>query len=71
MRLGLLLCASLLGGCAPLNPLTMREPCRTLYNECLNGCQKTTPPRSGPTEWQIDLASCTNRCNDQARACLP
>ena len=59
----------MLGGCAPLNTLTMREPCQAVYNECLNGCQRTAPKQTSPTDWQIDVAACTNRCNDQARAC--
>jgi hypothetical protein len=59
-------------GCAPLDRLRMSEPCRALYDSCLNGCPK--PPRmndpaGGARDFQIEQAACTNRCNEQAKAC--
>ena len=63
------------GGCATLNTSGMSEPCKRLYNACLDSCARSqlpppTPPSSGNnTQWQIDVASCTDNCNKQAKSC--
>jgi hypothetical protein len=67
MRLTLLL---LLASCATLNTAGMSAPCRDLYNACLNTCP-TANPRVPPSQssMQIDVAACTNDCNEKARSC--
>ncbi len=73
MRFALLL---LLAGCATLNTAGMTEACKSSYNACLNSCPDA--PRQGgldspiarpPADLQIDVASCTNACNERARNC--
>lgn len=59
-------------GCAPLDRLRMSEPCQRLYDSCLNGCPKPPPmsdPAGGSDDFQIEIAACTHRCNEQAKAC--
>jgi len=60
--------------CATLNTSGMSEPCKRLYNACLDNCAKSQPPQPMPSSgnnmnWQIDVASCTNSCNQQAKRC--
>ena len=57
-------------GCAPLFLAGKSESCRRLYDSCLNGCpqpRKDTDPYTH--ELQMDVAACTEQCNEQARAC--
>jgi hypothetical protein len=68
-------------GCAPLSASTMTERCRDIYDACLDGCRPPPGPpgvRPGETntiapphdrDWQIDVASCTNSCNESAKTC--
>jgi hypothetical protein len=72
------LCAVAILGCAPLNPATLPDACRSPYNSCLNSCQRPQPPPRGdpsPTTWhlvddeQVGIASCTNDCNERAKSC--
>lgn len=70
----ILLLAVLLASCATLNTANMSESCRNLYNACLNTCPSSnprTPPGQAITtqSLQMDVASCTNACNDRARSC--
>jgi hypothetical protein len=66
-----------LAACAPLNASTMSERCRGVYDACLNACPKPqqlppgtpTPPPSLATNWQADIASCTDSCNKQSQSC--
>jgi hypothetical protein len=71
MRLAWLLLA--LAGCATLNTAGMSEACKRLYDACLNTCPTALSPMnptSTPnTNLQIDVAACTNDCNDRARRC--
>lgn len=58
------------GGCATLNTSGMTEHCRRLYDACLNSCPSSASP--GPAqlpEWRMDVASCTDDCNKQAKKC--
>ncbi len=70
----------LLLSCAPLDAVTLKESCATAYNACLNRCPsaettrrakeprvRTEPLRMPPA--MIDVAACTQRCNDEAQAC--
>lgn len=60
----------LLSGCATLNTSGMTESCRRLYDACLNGCPDARSPAPGQLqEWRMDVASCTDDCNKQARKC--
>jgi hypothetical protein len=61
-------------GCATLNTSGMSEPCKRLYNACLDACSKSQLPplvstQGNNTTWQPEVASCTNRCNQQAKSC--
>ena len=66
----------LLTSCATLNTAGMSEACKSAYNACLNGCPDA-PRRGGidspiahpEADLQIDVASCTNACNEKARKC--
>lgn len=67
-----LFAGALLSGCATLNTLGMSEHCANLYNACLNACPKGDvhpPPRRNNMNWQVDVASCTSDCNQQAKNC--
>lgn len=64
----------LLLGCAPLNPATLSEPCRYVYNSCLNRCPKADSPPAGDSlpivfRAQPNVAACTEQCNEQASSC--
>ncbi len=67
-------------GCATLNTAGMSEPCRDVYNACLNRCPR--PPRVegsnldglskspvGGPNLDIGTASCTQKCNDDQKSC--
>jgi hypothetical protein len=75
MRALVLLGAFVVSGCATLNTSGMSEPCARMYNACLDSCAKsklppTQPPSAGnSTDWQMDVASCTDGCNKQAKSC--
>lgn len=63
-----------LSGCATLNTAGMSEHCRRLYDACLNTCPSSLPAPPVGTNLttvspQFDVASCTNDCNERARAC--
>lgn len=63
-----------LSSCATLNTAGMSEPCRNLYNACLNTCPSASPqaPPGGTIttqSLQTDVAACTQGCNEKARAC--
>lgn len=65
-----LLLLAVLGGCATLNTAGMSESCRRLYDACLNTCPGATrggPPPTG--DLQIEVAACTNDCNERAKKC--
>ena len=71
--------------CATLNTANMSEPCRNLYNACLNACpssnartpgavsgnpQTYTPgPNITTVSPQLDVAGCVNDCNEAAKKC--
>lgn len=65
----------LLSACATLNTAGMSEACKSAYNACLNGCPDAprqgalTPTPKPPSDLQIDVAACTNDCNERARKC--
>ena len=64
----------MLTSCATLNTSGMSEPCRNLYNACLNlcpGASTRNPPGTNlnTQRLQIDVASCTNDCNGRAKQC--
>lgn len=70
----LVLGAMLGWGCATLNTAGMSEHCRRMYDACLDACAKAQAPRPMPSSgnnmnWQIDVASCTNECNQRAKSC--
>lgn len=71
MRGWLALLAVAAAGCATLNTSGMSEHCRRLYNACLNNCPNASTP--GPEvispDWRVDVAGCTNDCNERARTC--
>ena len=74
MRTALVVLCVLLPSCATLNTANMSEACRDAYNACLNSCPSSnprTPPGGTITtqSLQIDVAGCTNACNDRARSC--
>jgi hypothetical protein len=75
MRALALLGAVVVSGCATLNTSGMSEPCKRLYDACLNSCERSKlPPSSPPTsggspDWQMDVAKCTDDCNKQAKSC--
>jgi hypothetical protein len=72
MRALLVLTAVLLvsASCATLNTAGMSEPCRTLYNLCLNNCPSAAPPPPGQDpSTQIEVASCVAGCNERSKAC--
>jgi hypothetical protein len=81
MRLGWLT-VIVVTACAPLNASVMSDRCRDQYDACLNGCRPPPGPVNGAapldpgqqrpmstTDFQIDVASCTNDCNRQSDAC--
>ncbi|HUJ26635.1 MAG TPA: hypothetical protein VLW85_11495 [Myxococcales bacterium] len=54
----------------------MTEPCRQQYNACLSRCPTATPNPAGdanphlvPQQEQLDVAHCTQACNEQAKSC--
>jgi hypothetical protein len=58
------------GGCAPLFLAGKSEECRRAYDSCLNGCpQPSQNPDPYVKDLQIDVAECTNACNEKARHC--
>ncbi len=73
----------LLLSCATLDSATMKEPCAVAYNACLNRCpsadsrsRRPEEPQTGPESrtdtlrpLMIDVASCTQGCNDEAKEC--
>ena len=74
MRTTLLLGAVLFPSCATLDTAHMSAACRDSYNACLNTCPGASPrtPPGRPLSsqsLQIDVAACTNACNDRARGC--
>lgn len=80
MRLAWLLS---LASCATLNTSGMSDSCRTAYNICLNQCpsaqagaRRPLDNQNGPAaRWDttqplmVDVASCTNKCNEGAKLC--
>ncbi len=80
MRFALLV---LFASCATLNTSGMSDSCRTLYNACLNRCPSAQTASRRPIEnpngpaartdssraLMVDVASCTNTCNDEAKTC--
>ncbi|MEW5742393.1 MAG: hypothetical protein AB1938_25980 [Myxococcota bacterium] len=63
-------------GCATLNTAGMSEHCRNMYNACLDVCAKSRlPPTAQPQQlgnssnWQMEVAQCTDGCNKQAKSC--
>ena len=57
-------------GCAPLFLAGRSEQCRRNYDACLNGCPQPAQTQPGHTaDLQIDVASCTNQCNEKAQSC--
>lgn len=76
MRARWLALGALLGlGCATLNTSGMSEPCKRLYNACLDSCAKSQLPPPTPMSagnnmnWQTEVASCTDDCNKRAKSC--
>ncbi len=71
MRGWLLLGAVSLSGCATLNTSGMSEHCRRMYDACLNGCPnaRTPGPEVVTPDWRIDVAECTNACNERGKSC--
>lgn len=70
-RLSLLLVGAGLA-CAPLRLTGKSEHCQRMYDACLNACPQ--PPRADPiapkyNDLQIDIAACTDRCNQDAKKC--
>lgn len=68
-RLALIFCS-----CATLNTAGMTDHCRRLYDACLNACPSAPAPPPGPVinntaPAQVDVARCTNDCNERARSC--
>ncbi len=61
----------LISGCATINTAGMSESCKRLYDACLNTCPGAVPgvPPPPTTELQIDVAACTNDCNERAKKC--
>lgn len=62
-------------GCATLNTSGMSEHCKRMYDACLDACAKSQVPRPPPPSgndmnWKIEVASCTDDCNRQAKSCL-
>jgi hypothetical protein len=58
-------------GCATLNTAGMSESCKRLYDACLNTCpgaSRDGRPVQGSLT-QMEIAACTDRCNEQARRC--
>ncbi len=56
-------------GCATLNTMGMSPQCRDLYDSCLNGCPKPNNRMGDHVDLDINTASCTNACNEQAKQC--
>lgn len=56
--------------CAPLHLLGKSEHCQKMYDACLNSCPK---PKQSPDPYvhdlQMDVAQCTQQCNEQANRC--
>ena len=62
----------LAAACGPLNSSSLSPPCKYAYNQCLSKCPGSYPsPQAQPPPGQppIETASCTERCNAEARAC--
>ncbi|MBL8910836.1 MAG: hypothetical protein JNM17_09060 [Archangium sp.] len=71
--------------CATLNTANMSEPCRNLYNACLNACPAANARAPGavpgnPAPYQPgrnpngistqeNVARCVSDCNDTAKSC--
>ena len=54
----------------------MSDHCRFQYNACLSRCPTATPnpagdtaPHAAPQQDQLDVAHCTQACNEQAQSC--
>ncbi len=72
-----------LTACATLDAAQLSEPCRVTYNACLNTCPSADSRARRPAEnphgpqanydttnrLMTDVASCTQKCNDEAKAC--
>jgi hypothetical protein len=67
-------------GCAPLTFGTLPAGCQQRYDTCMNSCRYSSgkpveqPLNAGGGQCcavQIEAASCTSRCNDDAKACVP
>jgi hypothetical protein len=62
----------MLMSCAALNTAGMSDSCRRLYDACLSSCPGVapgTPPVQPGPNTQIEIAECTQACNDRAKAC--
>lgn len=60
----------LISGCATINTAGMSESCKRLYDACLNTCPGAVRGVPPPTsDLQIDVAACTNDCNERAKKC--
>jgi len=59
--------------CATLNTAGMSEACKRSYDACLNTCPGAQQPGAPNTrmmsDLQIDVAACTNECNERAKTC--
>ncbi|MDX2013891.1 MAG: hypothetical protein SFW67_27085 [Myxococcaceae bacterium] len=67
-----LLLTVVLSGCATIDTAGLSEACRRLYDACLSACPGVAPgsiPVSPGPNTQIEIASCTQDCNDRAKAC--
>ena len=87
----LLISLALISSRAAVDQSRLSEPCRALYNACLNACPQGNgrtrgtgtlsgptgdaintqygTPRGNNTNLQIDVAQCTNRCNEEVKDC--
>lgn len=71
---GVIALSLVLGACATLNTAGMSEQCKRLYDACLNTCPTAQQPldhtrSSSGSSIQIEVAACTNDCNERARRC--
>jgi hypothetical protein len=58
-------------GCASLNTAGWPDHCRKKYDDCLNLCPNpgTPAPGSMVKPLQIEVASCTQACNERSKQC--
>jgi hypothetical protein len=64
--------ALLFASCATLNTAGMSDSCRRLYDACLSACPGAapgSPPITPGPNLQIEVAACTQACNDRAKQC--